>query len=147
MYSNSGPIILVEDNESDAEVARRAIKRSSPTRTLVVIGDGLSAAEMLLGTEGHPPCPRPRLIMIDINLPGLDGIELLTRIRIHPDLRSVAVVIVSSSSEERDIRKAYDRGCNSYVTKPIDIRALQSLYASVVNYWTQTNIGYPKPVG
>jgi hypothetical protein len=147
MYSNSGPIILVEDNESDAEVARRAIKRSSPTRTLVVIGDGLSAAEMLLGTEGQPPCPRPRLIMIDINLPGLDGIELLTRIRIHPDLRSVAVVIVSSSSEERDIRKAYDRGCNSYVTKPIDIRALQSLYASVVNYWTQTNIGYPKPVG
>ena len=79
MYSNSGPIILVEDNESDAEVARRAIKRSSPTRTLVVIGDGLSAAEMLLGTEGQPPCPRPRLIMIDINLPGLDGIELLTR--------------------------------------------------------------------
>lgn len=147
MYSNSGPIILVEDNESDAEVARRAIKRSSPTRTLVVIGDGLSAAEMLLGTEGQPPCPRPRLIMIDINLPGLDGIELLTRIRIHPDLRSVAVVIVSSSSEDRDIRKAYDRGCNSYVTKPIDIRALQSLYASVVNYWTQTNIGYPKPVG
>jgi len=147
MYSNSGPIILVEDNESDAEVARRAIKRSSPTRTLVVIGDGLSAAEMLLGTEGQPPCPRPRLIMIDINLPGLDGIELLTRIRIHPDLRSVAVVIVSSSSEERDIRKAYDRGCNSYVTKPIDIRELQSLYASVVNYWTQTNIGYPKPVG
>jgi len=147
MYSNSGPIILVEDNESDAEVARRAIKRSSPTRTLVVIGDGLSAAEMLLGTEGQPPCPRPRLIMIDINLPGLDGIELLTRIRIHPDLRSVAVVIVSSSSEERDIRKAYDRGCNSYVTKPVDIRELQSLYASVVNYWTQTNIGYPKPVG
>lgn len=147
MYSNNGPIILVEDNESDAEVARRAIKRSSPTRTLVVIGDGLSAAEMLLGTEGQPPCPRPRLIMIDINLPGLDGIELLTRIRIHPDLRSVAVVIVSSSSEERDIRKAYDRGCNSYVTKPVDIRELQSLYASVVNYWTQTNIGYPKPVG
>lgn len=147
MYSNSGPIILVEDNESDAEVARRAIKRSSPTRTLVVIGDGLSAAEMLLGTEGQPPCPRPRLIMIDINLPGLDGIELLTRIRIHPDLRSVAVVIVSSSSEERDIRKAYDRGCNSYVTKPIDIRALQSLYVSVTNYWTLTNIGCPKPVG
>jgi CheY-like chemotaxis protein len=147
MHSNSGPIILVEDNESDAEVARRAIKQSSPARTLVVVGDGLSAAEMLLGTEGQPPCPRPRLIMIDINLPGLDGIELLTRIRIHPDLRSVAVVIVSSSSEERDIRKAYDRGCNSYVTKPVDIRALYSLYASVANYWTQTNIGYPKPVG
>ena len=147
MYSNSGPIILVEDNESDAEVARRAIKRSSPTRTLVVIGDGLSAAEMLLGTEGQQPCPRPRLMMIDINLPGLDGIELLTRIRSNPELRGVAVVIVSSSSEERDIRRAYDRGCNSYVTKPVDIRELQSLYASVVNYWTQTNIGYPKPVG
>ena len=147
MYSNSGPIILVEDNESDAEVARRAIKRSSPTRTLVVIGDGLSAAEMLLGTEGQPPCPRPRLMMIDINLPGLDGIELLTRIRSNPELRGVAVVIVSSSSEERDIRRAYDRGCNSYVTKPVDIRELQSRYASVVNYWTQTNIGYPKPVG
>ena len=147
MYSNSGPIILVEDNESDAEVARRAIERSSPTRTLVVVGDGLSAAEMLLGTEGQAPCPRPRLMMIDINLPGLDGIDLLTRIRSNPELRGVAVVMVSSSAEERDIRNAYDRGCNSYVTKPLDIRALQSLYASVVNYWTQTNIGYPKPVG
>ena len=110
MHSNSGPIILVEDNESDAEVARRAIERSSPTRTLVVVGDGLSAAEMLLGTEGQAPCPRPRLMMIDINLPGLDGIELLTRIRSNPELRGVAVVIVSSSSEERDIRRAYDRG-------------------------------------
>ena len=147
MYSNSGPIILVEDNESDAEVARRAIKRSSPARSLVVVGDGLSAVDMLLGTEAQPPCPRPRLIMIDINLPGLDGIELLTRIRSNPELRGVAVVMVSSSAEERDIRKAYDRGCNSYVTKPVDIRELQSLYASVVNYWTQTNIGYPKPVG
>ena len=147
MYSNSGPIILVEDNESDAEVARRAIKRSSPARSLVVVGDGLSAVDMLLGTEAQPPCPRPGLMMIDINLPGLDGIELLTRIRSNPERRGVAVVIVSSSSEERDIRRAYDRGCNSYVTKPVDIRELQSLYASVVNYWTQTNIGYPKPVG
>jgi CheY-like chemotaxis protein len=147
MYSNCGPIILVEDNESDAEVARRAIKRSSPARSLVVVGDGLSAVDMLLGTEAQPPCPRPRLMMIDINLPGLDGIELLTRIRSNPELRGVAVVMVSSSAEERDIRRAYDRGCNSYVTKPVDIRELQSLYASVVNYWTQTNIGYPKPVG
>ena len=147
MNPNSGPIILVEDNESDAEVARRAIEKSNPASTLVVVGDGLSAADMLMGTPGQPPCARPRLMMIDINLPGLDGIELLTRIRSNPDLRDVAVVMVSSSTEERDIRKAYDRGCNSYVTKPIDIRALQSLYASVVNYWTQTNIGYPKPVG
>lgn len=147
MQTNSGPIILVEDNESDAEVARRAIERSHPTNTLVVVGDGLSAAEMLLGTAGKPPCPRPKLMMIDINLPGLDGIELLTRIRSNPDLRGVAVVIVSSSTEERDIRKAYDRGCNSYVTKPIDIRALQSLYVSVTNYWTLTNIGCPKAVG
>ena len=147
MQSNSGPIILVEDNESDADIARRAIERSNPANTLVVVGDGLSAADMLLGSPGHPPCPRPRMMMIDINLPGLDGIELLTRIRSNPDLRDVAVVMVSSSTEERDIRKAYDRGCNSYVTKPIDIRALQSLYVSVTNYWTLTNIGCPKPVG
>ena len=86
-------------------------------------------------------------MLIDINLPGLDGIELLTRIRSSPHLRHVAVVIVSSSTEERDIRKAYDRGCNSYVTKPVDIRALQSLYASIANYWTQANIGYPDPIG
>ncbi len=147
MQTNSGPIILVEDNESDAEVARRAIERSNPTNTLVVVGDGLSAAEMLLGAPGKPPCARPKLMMIDINLPGLDGIELLTRIRSNPDLRGMAVVMVSSSTEERDIRKAYDRGCNSYVTKPIDIRALQSLYVSVANYWTLTNIAYPKAVG
>jgi CheY-like chemotaxis protein len=147
MNPNSGPIILVEDNESDAEVARRAIEKSNPASTLVVVGDGLSAADMLMGTPGQPPCARPRLMMIDINLPGLDGIELLTRIRSNPDLRDVAVVMVSSSTEERDIRKAYDRGCNSYVTKPVDIRALQSLYAGIANYWTQANIGYPDPIG
>lgn len=147
MQPDTGPIILVEDNESDAEVARRAIERSGVSRELVVVEDGISAAELLLGTPAHPPCPRPRLMMIDINLPGLDGIELLTRIRSNPNLRHVAVVMVSSSTEERDIRKAYARGCNSYVTKPVDIRALQSLYASVANYWTQTNIACPEPVG
>jgi CheY-like chemotaxis protein len=147
MLFDTGPIVLVEDNESDAEIARRAIERSGSSRELVVIEDGSSAADLLLGTPTQPPIPRPRLMLIDINLPGLDGIELLTRIRSSPHLRHVAVVIVSSSTEERDIRKAYDRGCNSYVTKPVDIRALQSLYASITNYWTQANIGYPDPIG
>jgi CheY-like chemotaxis protein len=140
MLRESGPIILVEDNESDAEIARRAIDRASLARELVVIEDGLAAAEMVLGSTQRKPCARPQVMLIDINLPGLDGIELLSRIRSTPHLRGVPVVIVSSSTETSDICKAYERGCNSYVTKPVDIRELQSMYTSVATYWTRTNI-------
>ena len=77
----------------------------------------------------------------------LPWVELLTRIRRHPRLCNVSVVIISSSVEESDIRRAYGRGANSYVTKPVDNRALQSLYASVANYWTLTNIACPETAG
>jgi len=147
MRTDNRPIILVEDNESDADVARRAIARSAGDHRFIVIDDGATAAEVLLRDHSHATQPEPCLVMIDINLPGLDGIELLTRIRKHPRLCNVSVVIVSSSMEESDIRRAYGRGANSYVTKPVDNRALQSLYASVANYWTLTNIACPTTAG
>jgi CheY-like chemotaxis protein len=140
MECGRGPIILVEDNESDAEIARRAIQRANLGHDLVVIEDGLAAAEMVLGSPLRKPCARPRVMLIDINLPGLDGIELLNRIRATRHLRELPVIIVSSSSETSDISKAYASGCNSYVTKPGDIHDLQSMYASVANYWARTNI-------
>ena len=143
MPQDTGSIVLVEDNEADIEVARRAIERIGGAHPLWVFEDGISAADALLVTPGQSPCPRPKVMLIDINLPGLDGIELLTRIRSSSHLRHTAVVMISSSTEDRDIRKAYERGCNSYVTKPVDIRALQALYTSVASYWTQTNISNP----
>lgn len=143
MHPEPGTIVLVEDNFTDAEIARRAIERMTPVRTLVVVEDGYRAAELLLGAPGQPTLPSPRLLLIDVNLPGLDGIELLSRIRSDPRLRHVAVVMVSSSMEERDIRRSYDSGCNGYVTKPLNIRSLYSMYASVASYWTQTNIPCP----
>jgi len=147
MTSDGASIVLVEDNESDAEIARRAIERATPVRDLTVVEDGLTAAEMFLGAAGQAKRHLPKLMLIDINLPGLDGLELLRRIRSNPQLRHVAVVMVSSSTEERDIRTAYERGCNSYVTKPMDTRALYSMYAAVANYWTQTNIACRGSVG
>lgn len=147
MQTNKRPIILVEDNESDAEVARRAIERTTKDHRLIVLDDGATAAEVLLGDRSGAPDSEPCLVMVDINLPGLDGIELLTRIRRHPRLCQVSVVIVSSSSEEDDIRLAYGRGANSYVTKPVDNRALQALYASVTNYWTVINLACPTSTG
>lgn len=140
MNYETNPIVLVEDNESDAEIARRAIERANLSREVLVIEDGLSAAEIVLGSPQREPCPRPRVLLLDINLPGLDGIELLNRIRSTPRLKGVPVVMVSSSIEASDIRKAYETGCNSYVTKPSDIRDLQSMYASVATYWSRTNI-------
>ena len=147
MQTDNRPIILVEDNESDAEVARRAIERTTKDRRFIVIDDGATAAEVLLRDRSQATDPEPCLVMVDINLPGLDGIEPLTRIRRHPRLCNVSVVIISSSVEESDIRRAYGRGANSYVTKPVDNRALQSLYASVANYWTLTNIACPETAG
>ena len=140
MQTDNSSIILVEDNESDAEVARRALDRASLAQDLMVIVDGLAAAELLLGSDASKPIARPRVLLIDINLPGLNGLELLKRIRNAPHLRRVPVVMVSSSMEVRDICEAYDSGCNSYVTKPVEIRALQAMYTSVAGYWTRLNL-------
>lgn len=146
MSPDPGTIVLVEDNFTDAEIARRAIERMTPVRNLVVVEDGYRAVELLLGAPGQEPFPSPRLLLIDVNLPGLDGIELLARLRGDPRLRHVSAVMVSSSLEERDIRRSYDVGCNGYVTKPLNIRSLYSMYANVASYWTQTNIPCPGPV-
>ncbi len=142
MQPDPGTIVVVEDNESDADVARRAIEQwGGPGTRVVVAEDGLRAAELLLPSRNLPAdaTPAPALILIDINLPGLDGVELLSRIRRHPPLRHVPVVMVSSSAEEEDVLRSYERGCNGYVTKPVDCRTLRSLYASLANYWIRTN--------
>ena len=106
MTYDGASIVLVEDNESDAEIARRAIERATPVRNLMVVEDGLTAAEMFLAAAGEAKRYLPKLMLIDINLPGLGGLELLRRIRNSPQLRHIAVVMVSSSTDERDIRTA-----------------------------------------
>ncbi len=142
MTDHRTPIIIVEDNATDAELAQRAIRKWGSQHPIVVIEDGLRAADQLLGNSAKEiePLPTPKLLILDINLPGLGGIELLTRLRASVRHRHTVVVMVSSSAEPEDVLNSYRMGCNSYVTKPVNTQTFYSMYALLAQYWTSINL-------
>jgi two-component system response regulator len=142
MTDHCNPIIIVEDNATDAELAQRAIRKWGAEHPIVVIEDGLRAADQLLGDSKKQiqPLPVPKLLILDINLPGLGGIELLSRLRASARHRHTVVVMVSSSAELEDVLNSYRMGCNSYVTKPVNSNTFDSMYAHLAQYWTSINL-------
>jgi CheY-like chemotaxis protein len=146
MINQLSPIIIVEDNAMDGEIARRAIRKLGSENPVVIIEDGLRAVDQLLGNRmmDIEPLPHPQLIILDINLPGLGGIEVLSRLRASDRHHHTVVVMVSSSTEQQDILQSYQSGCNSYVTKPANTRTLYSMYWQLAQYWTSLNLT-PEP--
>lgn len=142
MTPPESPIIIVEDNLMDGEMARRAVQKMGAPHPVVLIEDGLRAVDQLLGNRlGEvPPLPHPKLVIIDVNLPGLGGIEVLSRLRASDRHKHTIVVMVSSSAEPEDVLRSYRMGCNSYVTKPVNNQNLFYLYMQVAHYWTSTNL-------
>src|SRR6516164_4429901 len=108
-------ILLVEDNPNDAELTLRALRKSDIGARLVIARDGAEAIEYLLSNR-----PKPKVIFLDLKLPKIDGIEVLRRTRNDSRTRSVPVVVLTSSQEERDITACYALGVNSYVVKPVE---------------------------
>ena len=137
----SGQILLVEDNPDDEALTLRALKRSSIPNEVVVVRDGVEAVDYLLG-EGaftsSPPAP-PKVILLDLNLPKLDGLGVLRRIRADQRTRLIPVVILSSSDEEQDRLQAYSLGANSYVRKPVDFEQVLIAAAQLGLYWLLLN--------
>lgn len=139
---NERVILLVEDNESDVDLTRRAFARNRIANELKVVNDGQAALDFLFGEgthAGREPGAPPALILLDLKLPKLDGIEVLSRLRADPRTRRVPVVILTSSKEQDDLAAGYDGGANSYIRKPVDFHAFVEAIRQIGLYWLVLN--------
>ena len=136
---NQQPILLVEDNPDDVELTKRAFRKCNIRNTLVVAEDGAKAIQMLHGTPGGGPPELPALVLLDLKLPKLDGLEVLARIRANPHTHRLPVVILTSSKEEEDLTRGYDLGANSYIRKPVKFEQFVEAVGQVGLYWLVLN--------
>jgi two-component system response regulator len=135
-------ILLVEDNPDDEELTLRALRSSKVANEVVVVRDGQEAVDYLFGsTAGAESNVRepPALVLLDLKLPKLSGIDVLRRIRAEPTMRLTPVVIMTSSNEEEDVLNSYESGANSYVRKPVQFRAFVDAVAQLGVYWLLIN--------
>jgi CheY-like chemotaxis protein len=131
-------ILLVEDDPEDQDLTRRAFRMSKLRNRLLVVDDGEQALDYLYrrGRFAKPESsPRPDLILLDLNMPKLDGRAVLGRIKEDPDLRRIPVVILTTSSQEEDILRSYDLGVNSYITKPVQMEGFMKAIKDLERYW------------
>ena len=139
----SGPaILLVEDSPADVALAQRALKKHGVTQPLVVARDGAEALDYLFAQgefAGRNPRDLPRVVLLDLNLPKVGGIEVLRRIRSHEGTRLLPVVVLTSSQQEQDLLACYTEGVNSYVTKPVDYAEFSEALGQLSRYWLSLN--------
>ncbi|MGC9194664.1 MAG: response regulator [Syntrophobacteraceae bacterium] len=135
-------ILLVEDNPSDVDLTRRAFQKSHIANSLIVAEDGRQALDYLLESRGEP-APLPALILLDLKLPLIDGLEVLRQIREDRRTRRIPVVVLTSSDEESDLAAAYDLGANSYIQKPVDFNRFAEAVRSLGLYWLVLNESPP----
>jgi two-component system response regulator len=135
-------ILLVEDSDEDAELTTRALKKHKLTNRLHRVSDGAEAIEFLFGTGAYSTKnvgAKPHVILLDLKLPKLNGMEVLRRIKSDSALRTVPVVMLTSSKEDRDLREAYELGVNSYIVKPVDFDKFVQAVGDLGLYWTLLN--------
>ena len=128
-------ILLVEDNPGDVDLAREALENSKVHNTLHVVGDGEAAMAFLRRKGKHAGAPRPDLVLLDLNLPKKNGREVLAEIKADADLKSIPVVILTSSKAEEDILKTYSLHANCYITKPIDLNHFVKVVQAIEEFW------------
>lgn len=140
---HQGTILLVEDNPDDVELTRRAFKRSRLGNRMIVKHDGQEALDYLLGNDSDKPNPLPDVILLDLNMPRVNGLETLERMRANERTRAVPVVVLTTSDEQRDVVNSYLLGANSYIRKPVDTVQFFDTITSLEEYWTVRNIPPP----
>lgn len=139
------PILLAEDNPDDEALALRAFKRSGVVNEIAVVRDGQEALDYLFGDEGAAG-PSPPMIILDLKLPKVDGLEVLRRIRATERTRLIPVVILTGSHEEADLIDTYASGANSYVRKAVDFNEFAESVRQLSLYWLSVNEVPPPPV-
>ncbi len=144
MNENSVEILLVEDNPNDVELTLHAFKTNKLSNDIQVVRDGAEALEYIF-CEGEFADRKidhtPRLILLDLKLPKVDGLEVLRRIRSDERTKSIPVVVLTSSNEEQDIMESYKLGVNSYIRKPVDFEQFSEVVKKLEYYWLLLNIG------
>lgn len=139
---NSGPILLVEDNQDDVELTRIAFAEARIANPLHVVGNGEEALDYLFARGGHAdrdPLDQPALVLLDLNMPRLDGREVLQAIRADAGTRSLPVVVMTTSAEPFDVEACYALGANSYIRKPVDFGQFMWAVKQVGMYWLVLN--------
>ena len=134
-------ILLVEDNPDDVELTRRAFGRSQVAHAIDVVHDGAAALDYLFSRDSNPPAdrPMPEVVLLDLKLPKVDGLDVLRRLRADARTRRLPVVVLTSSNEEQDIVRSYEFGANSFVRKPVDYAAFLEAARQIGLYWLGLN--------
>ncbi len=134
---NDRPILLVEDNPMDVDLTLRAFKRRRVTNTIHVARDGEEALAWLPRWEAGEPWPA--VILLDLKLPKVDGLEVLRQLKQHPTLCVIPVVVLTTSEESADVQAAYHLGVNSYIVKPVEFEKFMDVSEKIDLYWTVVN--------
>jgi CheY-like chemotaxis protein len=135
-------IVIVEDNPNDAELVTRVLKKHGMADKSILLKDGVEALEFLFAQGsygGRSVAGVPKVVLLDLKLPKVDGIEVLRRLKADERTRAIPVVALTSSTEQRDLKAAYDLGVNSYVTKPIEFAKFAGIVAELGKYWLEVN--------
>ena len=130
-----GPILLVEDNEDDVLITRRAWKKGQIRNKLCVVRDGEEALEFLYRKGEYADSPRPCLMLLDLKMPGVDGFEVLEKIKGDASLKKIPVIILTTSSWTRDVEYAYELGANSYIVKPVSFWNFVQTMMDIKTHW------------
>lgn len=131
------PILLVEDNPMDVDLTLRAFKRRQVSNPVHVARDGEEALAWIPRWEAGEPTPL--VILLDLKLPRVDGLEVLRQIKSHPTLRIIPVVVLTTSAEHADVQTAYQLGANSYIVKPVEFEKFMDVTGQIDLYWTLVN--------
>jgi CheY-like chemotaxis protein len=133
-------ILLVEDDPNDVELIQIALERYNFVNKIDIVSDGEEAIHYLFGENGQPPAkPLPRLVLLDLKLPKINGIQVLRMIRESSQTRNLVVVMMTSSAESSDLKACYDLGVNSYIVKPLDFGQFIEISRQVGFYWMMLN--------
>lgn len=140
--NHSSQILLVEDNPNDAELTIRALRKNNFSQLLTHVKDGQEALDYLFGVgayAGRDVSELPKVVLLDLKLPKVDGIEVLRQIRANPATKLLPVVVLTSSREDRDLIDTYNLGVNSYIVKPVDYEKFTAAVTHLGTYWTLMN--------
>ena len=137
-------ILLIEDNDGDVRLTREALNEGRIRNRLNVVNDGEQALAYLRRQGGHAGAPRPDLILLDLNLPRLDGREVLAEIKGDPELKQIPVVVLTSSRAEQDLLRAYDLHANCIISKPVAFEEFIDVVRSIEDFWLTIVVLPPK---